>query len=83
VGKAAGQVSWPAGLTSGPHASNLRPEHRLTPINTPVLPLVEHVKKVKFSYLYCSHVHSSYSRERGEVLRAKGLLSFSRVLRVS
>jgi hypothetical protein len=37
-----GQVSWPAGLTSGLHAPNLQSEHRLTPpINTSVLPLVE------------------------------------------
>jgi hypothetical protein len=35
---APGQVSWLAGLTSGPHAPNLWPEHRLTPINIPVLP---------------------------------------------
>jgi hypothetical protein len=34
-----GQVAWPAGLTSGPHAPNLQPEHYLNPpINTPVLP---------------------------------------------
>jgi hypothetical protein len=43
------QVAWPTGLTSGPHMPNLHPEHRLTPINTIVLPLVESVKKVRFS----------------------------------
>jgi hypothetical protein len=47
-----GQVAWPASLTSGPHVSNLRPEHRLNPpINTPVLPLAEGVKRVRFSPL--------------------------------
>jgi hypothetical protein len=46
----ADQVAWPAGLTSGPLVPNLRPEHGLTPpINTTVLPLVESVKKVRFS----------------------------------
>jgi hypothetical protein len=45
------QVAWPAGLTSGPHATNLYPEHRLTPINTTVLPLTESVKRVRFSPL--------------------------------
>jgi hypothetical protein len=45
-----GQVAWLAGLTSGPHAHNLRLEHCLTPpINTMVLPRVESVKKVRFS----------------------------------
>jgi hypothetical protein len=45
-----GQVAWLAGLTSGPPAPNLRPEHRLTPpIFTTVLPLAEGVKKVRFS----------------------------------
>jgi hypothetical protein len=45
-----GQVTWPASLTIGLPAPNLRPEHRLTaPINTTVLPLVESVKKVRFS----------------------------------
>jgi hypothetical protein len=35
-----GQVAWPAGMTSGPHAPNLQSQHRLTPpINTLVLPL--------------------------------------------
>jgi hypothetical protein len=34
-----GQVSWPVGLTSGPHAPNLWSEHHLTPpINNPVPP---------------------------------------------
>jgi hypothetical protein len=47
-----GQVAWLAGLTSEPHASNLRPEHRLTSsINTPMLLLAERVKKVRFSFL--------------------------------
>jgi hypothetical protein len=33
------QAAWPTNLTSGPHAPNLQPEHRLTlPINTTVLP---------------------------------------------
>jgi hypothetical protein len=45
-----GKVAWPASLTSGPHAPNLRLENRLTPpINTTVLPPVESVKKVRFS----------------------------------
>jgi hypothetical protein len=45
-----GEVAWLAGLTSGPHAPNLQPKHRLTlPINTIVLPLAESVKKVRFS----------------------------------
>jgi hypothetical protein len=40
----------PAGLTSGPHANNLRLEHCLTPpLNTTMLPPVESVKKVRFS----------------------------------
>jgi hypothetical protein len=44
------QVAWSAGLTSGPHTPNLRPEHRLTPlINTTVLHPVESVNKVRFS----------------------------------
>jgi hypothetical protein len=44
--------TWPPDLTSGPHAPNLRAEHRLTPpINTPMLPLAESVKKVGFSPL--------------------------------
>jgi hypothetical protein len=39
-----------ADLTCGPHAPNLRLEHRLTPpINTILLPPVESVKKVRFS----------------------------------
>jgi hypothetical protein len=45
-----GQVAWPAVMTSGPHTSNLRLEHHVTPpINTTVLPPVEGVKKVRFS----------------------------------
>jgi hypothetical protein len=44
-----GQVAWSVGLTSGPHAPNLRPEYRLTPINTTVLPPTKSVKKVRFS----------------------------------
>jgi hypothetical protein len=44
------QVAWSAGLTSGPHAPNLRPKHHLTPlINTTVLPSAESVKKVRLS----------------------------------
>jgi hypothetical protein len=44
------QVAWPAGLTSGPPAPNLRLEQHLTPpINTTVLPSAESVKKVRFS----------------------------------
>jgi hypothetical protein len=43
------QVAWLASLTSAPHTPNLWPEHRLTPINTTVLPLAERVKKVRFS----------------------------------
>jgi hypothetical protein len=44
-----GQVGWLVGLSSGPHAPNLWPQHRLTPpINTTVLPLVEGVKRVRF-----------------------------------
>jgi hypothetical protein len=47
-----GQVAWLAGLTSGPHTVNLWTEHHLTPhINTTVLPLVESVKRVRFSPL--------------------------------
>jgi hypothetical protein len=47
-----GQVTWPADLTSEPHAPNLWLEHCLTPpINTTVLPLVESVKRVRFSPL--------------------------------
>jgi hypothetical protein len=45
-----GQVAWTADLTSEPHTPNLWPEHRLTPsINTTVLPLIESMKKVRFS----------------------------------
>jgi hypothetical protein len=44
-----GQVAWPADLISGPPASNLQPEHHLTPINTTVLSTIESVKKVRFS----------------------------------
>jgi hypothetical protein len=48
----AGQVAWPAGLTSGLHAPNLQPQHHLTPpINTLVLPQVESVNIVRFSLL--------------------------------
>jgi hypothetical protein len=62
-----GQVAWPASLTSGPHAPNLWPQHRLTPpINTMVLPPAERVKRVRFSPLECSQDHSCRveSRER-------------------
>jgi hypothetical protein len=46
------QVSWLVGLTSGHHVPNLWPEHYLNPpINTPVIPLAESVKKVRFSPL--------------------------------
>jgi hypothetical protein len=46
------QVAWPTGLSSGPHAPNLQPQHHLTPpINTMVLPPVESVKRVRFSRL--------------------------------
>jgi hypothetical protein len=44
-----GQVACSADLTSGPPMPNLWPEHRLTPINTMVLPPAESVKKVRFS----------------------------------
>jgi hypothetical protein len=61
------QVAWPAGLSSGPHVSNLWPQHHLTlPINTMVLPS---------SFLY--------SRVRGKGLRAGGLPGLSGVLRVA
>jgi hypothetical protein len=33
------------------HVPNLWPEHRLTPTNTPVLPLAESVKRVRFGPL--------------------------------
>jgi hypothetical protein len=33
-----GQVAWPTGLTSGPHVPDLWQQHRLSPINTMVLP---------------------------------------------
>jgi hypothetical protein len=47
-----GQVAWPVGLTSGPHMPNLRSENYLnSPISTPVLPLVESVKRVRFNLL--------------------------------
>jgi hypothetical protein len=47
-----GQVAWLASLSSGPHAPNLWPHHRLTPpINTTVLPPVESVKRVRFRLL--------------------------------
>jgi hypothetical protein len=43
-------ASWPAGLSSGPHAPNLWPRHCLTPpTNTMVLSLEESVKRVRFS----------------------------------
>jgi hypothetical protein len=46
------QVAWLADLLSRPHASNLWPQHRLTPpINTMVLPLAESVKRVRCSPL--------------------------------
>jgi hypothetical protein len=45
------QVAWTAGLTSGPHAPNIQPQHCLTPINTMVLAPSESVKKVRFSPL--------------------------------
>jgi hypothetical protein len=47
----AGQVSWPADLTSGPHVPNLRLEHRRTSINTPMLRPGRSVKRVRFSLL--------------------------------
>jgi hypothetical protein len=79
------EETWPAGLTSGPHTPNHWPQHHLTPpINTMVLPPAEGVKRVRFSPLYCSQVHSCrVERERGEVLRAGGLLSMSEVLGVA
>jgi hypothetical protein len=78
-----GQVAWPASLTSGPHAPNLWPQHRLTPpINTMVLPPAERVKRVRFSPLECSQDHSCRV-ERGEVLRAGGLLGLSGVLGIA
>jgi hypothetical protein len=47
-----GQVAWLADLTSGPHVPNLRPEHCLNPpINTPVLPQAESVKRVRFNLI--------------------------------
>jgi hypothetical protein len=53
------QVAWPTVLTSGPHVPNIQPQHCLTtPINTMVLPLAESVKRVRFSPLYSSQVHS-------------------------
>jgi hypothetical protein len=43
------EVTWPAGLTRGPHMPKLRPEHRLNPpINTPMLPLAKSVQGVRF-----------------------------------
>jgi hypothetical protein len=54
-----GQVAWSASLTSGPHVTNLRPEHRLTPpINTTMLPPAESVKKVRFSPHKGFQIHS-------------------------
>jgi hypothetical protein len=60
------QVAWPADLTSGPQVSNPQPEHCFNPpINNHVLPLVEVVKRVMFSPLECSPVHSCrVERER-------------------
>jgi hypothetical protein len=59
-----GQVAWSPGLTSGSHASNLWPQHRLAPpMNNMVPPPVESVKRVRFSPLECSQVHS-YRVER-------------------
>jgi hypothetical protein len=53
VGRVVEQLNVAAGLTSGPHVPNLRPEHHLTPpINTAVLPLAESVKIVRFSPPY-------------------------------
>jgi hypothetical protein len=47
-----GQPSRLAGLTSGPPEPQLWPRHQLNPpINTPILLLVESVKKVRFSLL--------------------------------
>jgi hypothetical protein len=44
------QVAWLAYLTSGPHMPNLWLEDHLNPsINTPVLPLVESMKRLRFS----------------------------------
>jgi hypothetical protein len=51
--------SWPPDLTSGPLEPHFRPKHWLNlPINTPILLLTEGVKKVRFSFLKCSQVHS-------------------------
>jgi hypothetical protein len=52
VGTACKEETWPPGLLCGPHAANLWPQHCLTPpINTTVLPPVESVKRVRFSFL--------------------------------
>jgi hypothetical protein len=79
-----GQFAWLAGLTSGPHVPNLRPEHCLTPpVNTTVLLLAESVKKVRFSSPQAASKFNLRRVERGEVLRAGGLPGLSRVLRVA
>jgi hypothetical protein len=45
--------------TSGSHMPNLQLQHHITPpINTTVLPPTESVKRVRFSPLECSQVHS-------------------------
>jgi hypothetical protein len=77
-----GQVTWLAGLTSGPHAPNLWPEHCLTPINTMVLTLAKSVKKVRFAPPPPRgfQIQSLESRGGGEVLRARGLPGLSGVL---
>jgi hypothetical protein len=78
-----GQVTWPAGLTSGPHAPNLWPEHCLAPINTMVLPPAKSVKRVRFAPPLPPRgfqIQSLESRDGGEVLRAGGLPGLSGVL---
>jgi hypothetical protein len=50
---------WPAGLTSGPLEPQFWPRHRLKPPINTLLLLAKSVKKVRFSFLYCSQVHSS------------------------
>jgi hypothetical protein len=80
------QVAWPVGLTSGPHAPNLQPEHRLTPpINTMVLPPAEGVKKVRFSPppTQGASKFNLCRVERGNVLRVGGLPGLSGVLGVA
>jgi hypothetical protein len=86
MAKGDARSSWSAGLTGGPHASNLRPEHCLTPpINTTMLPLTESVMKVKFSPPQWAFKFNlcRVERERGEVLRAGGLPRLSGVLGVA